>query len=735
MIIISFYSYQSASEALKGLEEAKLDATARVNVQFIRDWFYETQRDIESWANFSITKAVLMELSQWQKQSPLPLSTYVKSSQYHEKSEPLRKLFSNLAGNYSYIYDLLLIDLEGNVLVSKKNEADLGTNLQIGPFASTRLASTVRASLRDQKNHFSDIEHYAPSGGNLTGFMSVPVFDDTKKMIGVLVLQMELKNMYTQLENNNAIESSIRHYLVGSDGRLRMGGKLTEKRIDSELFRKWKNGHNVVSPGEDVHIKEKAIYTGPDGSLVLGKHYDVDIMGVKWIHVSEITVEEAFKSSRDLGQMLLAALVTVSLAMVGAAIYFSGRITRPILALRDATLAFASGKKKAMPSSDLDNEIGDLEAAFRQMVEKQLEDAREIALLAQVVTVYPYPTIIGDSAGVILYVNEQMIRESGYTKEELVGTNMARFRSRKHNDEYYTDLWKTISVDKKVWHGMLVSETKNGEFRDWQATIFPLLEEDHEVVNYVYVVEDITEQNSKDRLFVQQTRQAQMGEMLSMIAHQWRQPLAIINSLVGQVQFKNAMRSEPDPVLEENLYKIEEQSMHLSHTINDFRNFFNPNKQEEEIMCSTLVQNAVRLIDHSIKVSSLDFSIKVAADSCIKTFSNELMQVMITLIKNSLDAFEENKIKERILTILIDKNESDAIITIQDNGGGISEKVMKEIFSPYFTTKGDKEGTGLGLYMSKMVVEEHCKGKLTVQSKDAKSTFSIVLPMKCEIRD
>lgn len=358
----------------------------------------------------------------------------------------------------------------------------------------------------------------------------------------------------------------------------------------------------------------------------------------------------------------------------------------------------------------------------------------ELIRLSQVVNQNPYPTIITDIDGKIEYVNPAGIEASGYSKRELVGKKMAIFSSGEHSKEFYEKLWKTIKHDQQSWQGTLIDKMKNGEIKDCKSIIFPIFDNQNRLVNFVSIKEDITERNLKDKLFMMQTRQAQMGEMIAMIAHQWRQPLATINAIAGKIRFKEAFKEEEDPEIIEEAKKIEEQSLHLSNTITDFKDIFRPDKPKESISLSSIVKNAINLIDHSIKSHGVDLKIIVNHDPKVETFSNELLQVIMTLIKNSLDAFDEKRIAKPGITIRVDQTQGYGTIALQDNGGGIKAGIMKEIFLPYFTTKKMSHGTGLGLYMSKMIIEEHCQGKIDVESdQESVTTFTISLPLGEEL--
>ena len=242
-------------------------------------------------------------------------------------------------------------------------------------------------------------------------------------------------------------------------------------------------------------------------------------------------------------------------------------------------------------------------------------------------------------------------------------------------------------------------------------------------------VQDITEMHETHQLFKMHTRQAQMGEMISMIAHQWRQPLAIINAITSQIRMKAMLSENEDIVLINNLIKIEQQSAHLSQTISDYRDFFRPDKPIETISLSDLVNHALELVDHTVKSNGVTVRCCIHHPVHVEIYRNELIQVIVSLLKNSFDAFEENDTSNRIIQIDISHDDDRyGILTITDNGGGINEEVLDKIFIPYFTTKNQSLGTGLGLYMSKLIIEEHCQGELNISSNKDKTTITLKLP-------
>lgn len=245
---------------------------------------------------------------------------------------------------------------------------------------------------------------------------------------------------------------------------------------------------------------------------------------------------------------------------------------------------------------------------------------------------------------------------------------------------------------------------------------------------WILVARDITQKLEQDKIYKMQARQAQLGEMIAMIAHQWRQPLSVINAITSQIRLQEIMKESEDPFLVDNLIKIEQQCIYLSQTISDYRELSDPNNPKEFISMALLLKHAVNLMDHTLKSKGIELRQNIIEDIKVSTYHNEVVQVLLAFFKNSLDAFEENSILKRVITVTIDSDEEYGIISVLDNAGGISKELIGRLFTPYFTTKNKSHGTGLGLYMSKMIIEKHCNGILDVSSENQETHFRIKLP-------
>ncbi len=241
---------------------------------------------------------------------------------------------------------------------------------------------------------------------------------------------------------------------------------------------------------------------------------------------------------------------------------------------------------------------------------------------------------------------------------------------------------------------------------------------------------------TKDKLLIVQSRHAAMGEMISMIAHQWRQPLSAISATSINLQVKlsladlDAIQPEIGESFTKGLQSIDKFVSSLTNTIDDFRDFYKPNKKPSCILLEDIIEDTLEIVRSSLNSMNIKIEKEYTSSEKINVYRNELMQVILNIIKNAEDNFVENSIEKPVISIKTEEN----TISICDNGNGIPDAVMAKIFEPYFSTKDEKNGTGLGLYMSKIIVEKHHNGKLTALNTDPGVCFIIELGTIAEIK-
>ena len=237
------------------------------------------------------------------------------------------------------------------------------------------------------------------------------------------------------------------------------------------------------------------------------------------------------------------------------------------------------------------------------------------------------------------------------------------------------------------------------------------------------VKQEVEKNREKDKQLLQQSRLAQMGEMISMIAHQWRQPLSAISASSMAIVTKAKLNKLDKDIAIELSTKISQYSQHLSKTIDDFRDFFKSNKQKQDLTYTQLVEDVLNIVETSIVNKNIKIIKELKDETVFNSYANELKQVLLNIIKNAEDVLLEKEIKNPEI-IIRSKN---GVLEVEDNAGGVPDEIMQKIFDPYFSTKTKRDGTGLGLYMSKVIIEEHCGGKLNVRNSQKGAIFKIRL--------
>jgi len=220
-----------------------------------------------------------------------------------------------------------------------------------------------------------------------------------------------------------------------------------------------------------------------------------------------------------------------------------------------------------------------------------------------------------------------------------------------------------------------------------------------------------------------QSRLASMGEMIGNIAHQWRQPLNAMVLVIQSFQMKRLAGVElSDTFIETQTNEGIALASMMSRTIDDFRNFFKPNRGEEEFALKEALGYSIQLVKEYYTKADIEISLVCPWDVHIQGYPNEFSQVLMNLFSNAKDAMEERKIVEKQIEVLVEKGENSVEVKVIDNGGGIEESVRTRMFDPYFTTKHKSSGTGIGLYMSQQIIEKQMRG--TIRANNGAHRFS-----------
>ena len=342
-----------------------------------------------------------------------------------------------------------------------------------------------------------------------------------------------------------------------------------------------------------------------------------------------------------------------------------------------------------------------------------------------------------DLDGKWLDANQRACEIIGYTKEELL---TMRFQDVTHKEDINTELdyVKQLLQNKISFYEMQKRFIHKNGSDVWVNLSTALIKDEGNKPKYfVSVIQDVTtlkettkKLHEKEEMMIAQSRQAAMGDMISMIAHQWRQPISIISMEANNLQADLELDNKIDKETLSHLAKsVSNQTQHLSKTIDDFRNFFKPNKEMQKVSVSEIFDNLKSLIQKSLENNSISLEIDIPENYKIVTYKNELVQVLLNIILNSKDAIDEKHSSNGKIYIKIIKNGNTLSIEVCDNGIGISKELFDKIGEPYVSSKG-KNGTGLGLYMSIVIITKHLQGSLTWKNISDGACFSIILPLK-----
>jgi PAS domain S-box-containing protein len=246
------------------------------------------------------------------------------------------------------------------------------------------------------------------------------------------------------------------------------------------------------------------------------------------------------------------------------------------------------------------------------------------------------------------------------------------------------------------------------------------------------VEDEVKKNRKKDRLLIQQSKLASMGEMLGNIAHQWRQPLNTVNLILHFLRDNYKNKDFTKDKLEKYINKSKIQIDYMSQTIDDFRKFYKPSKKANQFSISQAINEVLKISKEQFEHDNIEVNIETV-DVIITNYENELKQSLLNILNNAKDAIIKKREKEEynaFINIKVIEKQKNVKIIIQNNGGEINRDIIEKIFEPYFTTKFETQGTGIGLYMTKTIIETNMKGKIKVENMNNGVRFMIILPLQ-----
>jgi len=241
----------------------------------------------------------------------------------------------------------------------------------------------------------------------------------------------------------------------------------------------------------------------------------------------------------------------------------------------------------------------------------------------------------------------------------------------------------------------------------------------------IRVAKAVDELREKDNMLILEYRQALMGKMINNIAHQWRQPLNALGLVVQQVPLYYDSNEFDKEFIETNTAMAMKLIQHMSRTIDDFRNFFRSDKEASIFGVNQVISQVLSLVEETFKHDNIGIALNPESDPMVNGYPNEYAQVLLNVLMNARDALTAQNVDNALISIRSFSEAGKSVVTITDNAGGIAEEILGKIFDPYFTTKGPDKGTGIGLYMSKTIIDKNMGGLLTARNAGSGAEFRI----------
>ncbi|WP_333878054.1 PAS domain S-box protein [Methylobacter sp.] len=534
-----------------------------------------------------------------------------------------------------------------------------------------------------------------------------------------------------------------RHRINSRYGNLRMGGivqDITDRKLAEKSLRESEERLRLVLRASSMGTFEVNLKTGE------GRWNDVqyELLGLKpgdipgtpenffrYVHPDDVdTVKEHWQRALQTGVLDVEFRVVRAdkqerwLAGKGRFIFEAGSSGR---AERFQGVNFDITKRKRA-----EEKLRESEERYRNMMESAHDWVWEI-----------------DAADVYTFSNYQVQEILGYGPEEIIGKRPFDLMPDDEADRV-ENIFSKIKQQRVSFHNLIninrhkdgstvILETNGVPFYDSHGGFLGYRGRDRDITEqkqleaslqqYSEILESRVEQRTaelreKDRLLFQQSRLAAMGEMINNIAHQWRQPLNVLGLNIQRLPLFYDMGKLTKEFLDTSTKDAMTLIRHMSQTIDDFRNFFQPDKEKTDFSVNQLIQQTINLVGDSFKHHQIKLVAEADGEVWINGYPNEFSQVILNILQNARDVLVERKITDGLVTITSSTENGKAVIIIADNAGGIAENIIDKVFDPYFSTKG-LQGTGIGLYMSKNIIENNMNGKITVRNVSDGAEFRI----------
>jgi len=370
-------------------------------------------------------------------------------------------------------------------------------------------------------------------------------------------------------------------------------------------------------------------------------------------------------------------------------------------------------------------ETEELTKANEKLKKSEILHKEQKNFLDTLIQTAPIPFFYKDKDGKYIDVNDMWCEFTGFRKDEILGKSVFDVAPKQIAHIYHQQDLKVFNLEEnpQIYESQVVNKF-NQKVYDVIFYKSAFFDNEGKVAGIIGSVVDITkikklqdETILKEKMIYEQSKLASMGEMIGNIAHQWRQPLSVITTAASAMSYENELGMLDDEKMEHYTHTINDNAQYLSKTIDDFRNYIQGKSVLKKFYLKENIDNFLKLAEPVVKSEHINIVLNIEDDIQIDGYPNELLQCMMNFFNNTKDAFIEKKIEQRYIFIDIERSSDKITINIKDNAGGIPTDVIGKIFEPYFTTKHQSVGTGLGLHMTYNLITTTMKGSIKVSNQ------------------
>ena len=500
LLAVSLFNYHRATAELEQFVDSEIRNHAEVRKSFIEDWFQLRVAELQLLGRAQSTKTMLAALATQRKQFQSN-QAFLSSAQWVDINSLFGREVAQFSLSYEHVYDVYLIDMDGNILFSLAKEEDFGANLNQGTLANTPFATSVKRSLTTPGVHFSDLFNYQISNGLTSGFLSQQISDEFLNPIGVVAIQLRWETLFDGIEQQQASFQDLRTFVVGPEMRYR---RIDNSEAASELVAPYLQQPLLSTLGTQQSELRELQYSSPEGVDFVAVTTRMFLVDKSWYLLLEVNKTEAVAAINELWRYLLLSLVIASLIVFWLARKFTEKFSVPIDAVVAYSRNVANGGVKERLELSGSQEVSALSNALNDMLEslqdnkieliasKQEQEAslNEVQELRFATDQHCIVTIT-NLQGKIEYANDKFIEVSGYSKEEILGNTHRIINSGIHPKRFFEQMYQTLESGTP-WHGQICNRNKDGDLFWLDTSIIPFKGFDKKIIKYFAIRTDIT---------------------------------------------------------------------------------------------------------------------------------------------------------------------------------------------------------------------------------------------------